>query len=274
MADAAIQLRTGDDAFPYRVNAPVAERFARVALPYDVRFPLALHGLWYPTGQDTMAGVRAATVRNWFALLDVGQGSTGYGWITAPILRAYVTEGDVLDLDETDEPLTAPTELAQEQRPNLELIHTSKRSPEAVAASRLRELSGLQAEKLAEIFGVTRTTFYNWLKGARPRGTHRDRLLHVVQLLEEAARVLGGARDVSAWLITPSAASRRIPVELLKQEQYDLCRSLLTRSRTVRPVLPQRTTRRRLAGSQLRDALERISSSPALEDYEDTASEK
>jgi len=44
-------------------------------------------------------------------------------------------------------------------------------------AERLREISGLKVERLAEIFGVSRTTYYKWISGSPLHDIHREHLL-------------------------------------------------------------------------------------------------
>lgn len=282
MSVSARQLRTGADAGAPRLGArndarnapvyvdptpPTSGSFAFAAtIGSSASFDVVLHansnGPAFPTGQDTMAAPHPTPVRSWFPLIDLSMQPTGYGWMLAPVLCAFVSEGDASDLDETDEPST--TVLLP--RAAIRLAATPESTPEAAAAMRVRELSGLQAEKLAELFGVTRTAFYGWLRGVKPRGRRRDHLLQVAHLVEEAARRLGGPREVAAWLMAPSPASNRVPFELVRDHQYDLARSLLTRRR--RAALPVRA-RTRLGRAELREALDRVTARPSSEDYED-----
>jgi hypothetical protein len=239
------------------------ERWAYASL--NVVVPGIAEGLALPTGQETMLVANAAPVRSWFPLVDLAAEPTGYGWMLVPVLCAFVSEGDASDIDETDEPSVCLT-MVHTETPDAGAEASPQNTPEAVAAARVRDLSGLEGERLAELLGVSRTAFYDWLRGVKPRGKRRDHLLHVEHIIDEAARRLASAREVAAWLMAPSEVSGRVPFALLKEHQYELARSLLTRTR--RPRLPSRA-RRPLERAELREALDRTTSRPAPEDYED-----
>jgi len=91
--------------------------------------------------------------------------------------------------------------------------------------------------------------------------------MQALSVVEDDARRCGGPREVATWLMTPSAVSNRVPFDLLKEHQYDLCQSLLTR--TSRRRLPERR-RRQLGPNELRQEVDRITARAATEDYEDT----
>jgi hypothetical protein len=286
MAASALLLRTGDDAGSYRSGSPVEPRpvsvyidrpqlrpvsnvlVGRNGLVSSTSFGVILPTgtLSAPTGNETMTASRASAVRNWVPLVDLSVEPTGYGWMLAPLLTAFASDGDPTDLDQTDEGIVAlsmgphggTSAPARAEAP-------SENTPEAYAASRVRELSGLEAEKVSDLLGVTRTAFYDWLGGVKPRGKRRYHLFQVQHGIEEAARRLGSSREVAAWLVTPTP-SGRLPIELLKTHQYDLCRALLTKSS--KPRLPSRS-RRRLDSEALGSALDRITPRPAPEDYDD-----
>jgi transcriptional regulator with XRE-family HTH domain len=261
MSDAAVALFASEESF---TGGPERPRVGRLlgppSLERKIYYTLSLVSAEYRTGEDTQREP-AAPVRNLFSRIELSEDSTGYGWLTAPLLRAYSLGTRASLLDETDTLQEHPQVLIS----TAPEVATRVRTPEGDAAARLRELSGLQIGKLADMFGVARPTYYNWLKGVRPRGEHRDHLLFALQLMEEAGRILGEPRNVGAWLIAPSTASGRIPIELLKNKQFDLCRALLTRGSGTRKALPART-KRRLSGQELRDAMERYSPRPSLED--------
>ncbi len=267
MSDAAVALFTDEESFTGRPERrAVRKLLAPSSVGRKIYYTLPPVSVECPTGEDTRPET-AAAVRSLFSRIELSEDWTGYGWLTAPLLRAYSLGTRATNLDETD---------ALEEQPQVLVstvveVPTRIRTPEGDAAARLRELSGLQIGKLADMFGVTRPTYYNWLNGVRPRGEHRDHLLFALQLMEEAGRVLGEPRRVGAWLISPSPASGRIPIELLKSRQFDLCRALLTRGSVTRKSLPFRT-KRHLKGQDLRDAMERYSPRPSQEDlgiYED-----
>ncbi len=227
-------------------------------------FVLQATGPAFPTGQETLVAQHSIPLRSWFPLVDLWAPPTGYGWMLTPVLCASVAEGEAGDLDETDEPTVTLSH--HDAGP----VADPEIPPEAEAAARIRELSGLETEKLATLLGVTRTAFYDWLRGVRPRGKRRDHLFQVAHLVEDAARRLREPRAVAAWLMTPSQASNRIPFELARDHQYDLARSLLTRK--TRAALPKRA-RTTLDRAELGARVDSITSRPAPEDYEDTADE-
>jgi transcriptional regulator with XRE-family HTH domain len=212
-------------------------------------------------------------VRNSFPLIDVQVKPTGYGWMSAPILHAYLVEGDPQDLDETGSRERAVSFVAEPKpEPALPLVEPAvserpERPPEASAVDRLAALTGLEMEKLADLLGVSRATLYAWRGGAKPRGSKRDHLHQVAAVMEEVAQRVGGAREVAAWLLTPSAASNRRPCDILRDRRYDICRSMLTRRAAARVALPQRAPRM-LSPSELRHRLDQVSRKPSVEDYE------
>jgi hypothetical protein len=267
-------LATGADTGFYRPAEATSDDDARLGRS----FWESLYGLLVArseprTGQDTMPAPRSTAVRNAFPLIDVRTKPTGYGWMSAPVLRAYVVEGDPQDLDETAsrEPVVS---FLMEPGPEVTLwgveplsVEAREQPPEATAVERLAALTGLEMERLAELLGVSRTTLYAWRDGSKLRGRKRDHLLQVGAVMEEVAERLGPPREVAAWLLTPSPASNRRPFDVLRDARYDLCRSMLTRRRTARVVLPQRAPRR-FSGTELRHRVERISPKPSVEDYE------
>jgi hypothetical protein len=292
MPASARLLRTGDDAGANRLGGPSETRHLSVyvdpmpawavtsnvnlsaaiapSASFDVLLPSIAVAPAFPTGQDILTVLRQVPVRNWFPFIDIVQPPTGYGWMLAPVLSNVVAQEDATEADETDEPTaTHPLPVRRETAGRVTSLRES--TPESVAAARVRELSGLEGERVAELLGVTRQAFYDWLDGVKPRGKRRDHLMQVQHVLEEAARRRGSPRDVATWLMTPSQVSNRIPFDLLKEHQYDLCRSLLTK--TARPRIPTRA-RRRFAGDELRESLERITSRPAPEDYDDDPAEE
>jgi len=225
--------------------------------------------LQYPTGQETFPVLQEA-VLSLVARIDLEDFSTGYGALRSPLLTTSPRAADLSEpLSETDDRSRVVVRYhrdwtTQEKKKIAAALPAAEQTPEASAASRIREISGLEADKIADLLGVTRQGFYAWLGGTKPRGKRRDHLMQVLHIMEEAARRSGGPRETAAWLMTPSAASNRVPFELLKAHEYDLCRSLLTRSTTPRPAL--RPPRKRLAPGQLREAVDRLTSRAAGDD--------
>lgn len=105
----------------------------------------------------------------------------------------------------------------------------------ATQAERLRAISGLKTERLAEIFPVSRTTYQYWLTGAKaPHEMHREQLLEILSLMEEAIQRLGTPSAVSNWLLTPVSSGGKKPIEYLKAQQYSAFRGFLLQVRTGR----------------------------------------
>jgi len=161
-------------------------------------------------------------------------------------------------------------------RPQTARSFNSATSPAVAAASRLRQLSGLDAKTLGAIFGVTRTTYQNWLAGVSlPRGRRHRRLMEATALLEETAARLGNAQLVDAWLITPRSVSGQRPIDYLSGEKYTLYRGALLRApgveRLLQPIRPTRHIRGTLSASELEDALQRLGPRAWQEEVTDSA---
>lgn len=139
-------------------------------------------------------------------------------------------------------------------------------------AERLREKSGLDASRLAAVFGVSRVAYQNWIAGVAPHGARREHLLEVLAFVEEAERRFAGAREVGDWLLTPTEANGRRPIDLLATREYDTFRGFLLRVPTgrerVRPMQMAPRARRRLTGVAFDDALARLHPKAAREDLE------
>ena len=109
-------------------------------------------------------------------------------------------------------------------------------------ANRLRESSGLDVESLAQIFKVSRVTYHRWLRGLPVSKRHRDYLLEIRPLIEEAAQRLGSPLALSTWLLTPVSSGGKKPIEDLAEKHYDLFRGFLLHQHTgkeqFRPLKP------------------------------------
>ena len=141
---------------------------------------------------------------------------------------------------------------------------------------RLREISGLTVEHLASIFGVSRTTYHKWMEDSPLSERHREHLLEVLPLIEEALQRLGSTNALSAWLLTPVSPGGKKPIEYLSTRQYTIFRGFLLRVRTgqemFRPLTPSGLVYRERPREDIEDELERLNPSFRLdEDDTDTS---
>jgi transcriptional regulator with XRE-family HTH domain len=86
----------------------------------------------------------------------------------------------------------------------------------ALIAKEVRDLSGLSAERLGEIFPVERESFQRWLSGrTTPSPANLERLLTLRHFLRELANRVESAQS---WLLTPlvEGTSSATPHEMLK----------------------------------------------------------
>jgi len=138
-------------------------------------------------------------------------------------------------------------------------------------AGRLRTISGLNIEQLTEIFQVSRPTYYKWMSGSIPHGTHREHLLEVLPLVEEVFKRLSSRKATSDWLLTPVIPNGKKPADYLKLRQYSAFRGFLLRARTGQETIKPLTTSRRihheLSREEVEDALERLSPKAWKEDF-------
>ena len=153
--------------------------------------------------------------------------------------------------------------------PRRQSVPVAARTP----AARLREISALDAGRLAMIFGVSRATYQHWISGSTPRGPRRDHLLRVLSLVEEVAEHFGSGDRSATWLLAPVSPEGRTPVEFLRHRQYATFRGFLLRvpieHRLMRrPAGPRRS--RQLSPAEFEDALERTSPRAWREDFLNT----
>ncbi|MGB8932433.1 MAG: hypothetical protein WCC48_14415, partial [Anaeromyxobacteraceae bacterium] len=88
--------------------------------------------------------------------------------------------------------------------------------PRFSPAEELRALTGLTAQRLAELFGVSRTAYYKWMEGATPRDARYDHLLQVLSQVRDASARVGGVEDFAAWLRTPVSPGGKTPLDYLR----------------------------------------------------------
>ncbi len=168
---------------------------------------------------------------------------------------------------------------AHPERPGAVPSHSSqepglsrKKQEIAAVASGLRQSSGLDIESLAQIFKVSRATYHRWLRGLPVSKRHRDYLLEIQPLIEEAAQRLGSPEAVGTWLLTPVSPAGKKPIEYLAEKQYDLFRGFLLRQRTgkeqFRPLKPSRRIFQPRKREEIEDVREQIRPHTWYEDDE------
>jgi transcriptional regulator with XRE-family HTH domain len=143
-----------------------------------------------------------------------------------------------------------------------DLRWSSDTNSASMQAERLREISGLTIERLAEICDVSRTTYHKWISGSPLHDTHREHLLEVLPLMEEAAQRLGSPNATSTWLLTPVSPGGKKPIDYLAAREYALFRGFLLRVRTgqemFRPLTPSNHIYKERSPEEVKDALERL----------------
>jgi|SRR5450755_304567 hypothetical protein len=129
-------------------------------------------------------------------------------------------------------------------------------------AEQLRAISGLEVEPLANIFGVSRTTYHKWINGSFPTRKHREHLLEVLSNVQIAVQRLGSQNATTNWLLTPLSATGKKPIEYLTMGQYSLFRGFLLRVRTgqelVRPLPPSNRIYQKFSKEVVEDTLQRL----------------
>jgi len=129
-------------------------------------------------------------------------------------------------------------------------------------AEELRRLSGLTPAQLAQLFDVSRTTFYNWMEGASPREGSFAHLVETLNHVRDAKKRLAGVADLSAWLRTPVSAGGATPLQYLRQRRFDVFRGLVVRAKsptTEFATAKSPVIRSTMSASARKQALERLS---------------
>ena len=97
------------------------------------------------------------------------------------------------------------------------------------AAEELRGLTGLSPQLLANLFGVSRTTYYKWIEGSTPRDARYTHLLEVLSHLRDVSDRISRTCDIAAWLRTPVAPGGRTPLDYLRDQRYTAFRGFALR---------------------------------------------
>src|SRR5262249_22934958 len=97
-------------------------------------------------------------------------------------------------------------------------------------AEELRALTRLPPGLLADLFGVSRTTFYKWIEGTTPRDERFQHLVEALAHVKDARQRLPQTIDFTAWLRTPIAPGAKTPLEYLRERRFSLFRGLILRA--------------------------------------------
>ena|SRR5579859_3729001 len=132
----------------------------------------------------------------------------------------------------------------------------------SMQSEQLQEISGLKIEHLTKIFGVSQTTYYKWIDGSLLDDRHREHLLEVLALVEDANQCLGSSGATNTWLLTPVSPDGKKPIDYLAEREYSIFRSFLLRVRTgqevFRPVPSSKHVHIERSREEFEDALERL----------------
>src|SRR5579871_2155549 len=173
-----------------------------------------------------------------------------------------------------------PVETTQMRLPSaINRERQAERYSSQIQARRLREISGLTIEQVASIFGVSRVTFHKWMEGSQLSDRHREHLLEVLPLIEEALQRTGTPNALSSWLLTPVSAGGKKPLEYLSSRQYNTFRGFLIRfgadQTLLRPPLSLGIAYRERPREEVEDEMARLHPAISLdEDYPDSCDDK
>ncbi len=137
----------------------------------------------------------------------------------------------------------------------------------------IRTDSGLTIRQLADIFHVSRQMVHRWLAGEGYRMAHREHVLEVGVLIQEAKERLGSSSAVCDFLLTPSFPGGKKPITYLAEKRYDVFCGFLLHERTGResivPLQPSGRVYRERPREEIEDALHRLRPPAFPEDDED-----
>jgi len=97
-------------------------------------------------------------------------------------------------------------------------------------AEDLRSITRLPPGMLADLFGVSRTTFYKWIEGTTPRDERFQHLVDALTHVKDARRRLPQSIEFTAWLRTPISPGAKAPLEYLRERRFSLFRGLILRA--------------------------------------------
>lgn len=110
--------------------------------------------------------------------------------------------------------------------PQQRRLEIAQPSSHAQALARIRELTALKWDRLAQLLGVSRQTLHLWEQNKPIVDDNRRRLLGVTDVLERAATRCLSSDQLRAWLDTPRGPEGLTPAELLERGEIGRARTL------------------------------------------------
>lgn len=145
---------------------------------------------------------------------------------------AYLVEPNLITFLETGYP-TSPQRISNppspHQRADVSQNQTSaseQPSPSVEVLNWIEKATGLPKTRIHRLFGVSRTTLYDWWDGEGITDGHRRHLLAVYDVLRRAQRNYPTPERLAMWLDTPAGVEAATPAELLEAGRFDRARML------------------------------------------------
>ena len=142
-----------------------------------------------------------------------------------------------------------PTETSQ-KAPNLQFVAVAER------LDLIKDHLALSITQLAELFGVTRKTVYDWYEGTEPRRSAVNRMEMLIEVLNRASPKVDLARLKAVWNIPVSGTSFRAVLGDDNLDADTLQKALLEKlnelsTRMVATTSPMRKTTSQFGEAQL-----------------------
>jgi len=99
-------------------------------------------------------------------------------------------------------------------------------------AKKLRSITHLPIAILADLFEVSRTTYYKWMSGVTPHNEHFQHLIDVLIHIEDAQKRLPASVDLSIWLRTPISSGAKTPLDYLHNRKFSIFCGLILREKS------------------------------------------
>lgn len=96
--------------------------------------------------------------------------------------------------------------------------------PYVKALAWIKEATTLSDQRIGELLGVSRQTIVKWQKGIKPHWVHKQRLLAIHSVIQQAAIQHKSPDALTAWLDTPRGTRGQTPADMLINRQIDRAR--------------------------------------------------